>query len=56
MTIYKSVMLMLHINLHVESGGDHYAIIVERFNSFLNKGLHIFCNEHDITQPFIKGA
>ena len=49
MAMFTSVMLMLHINIHVESGGNHDAIIVERFNYLLNKGIRIFSNEHDTT-------
>ena len=37
--IFEHVMLRLKINLHVASGGNYNAIIVERFNAFLNKGL-----------------
>ena len=46
-SIFEHVMLRFKINLHVASGGNHNAIIVERFNTFLYKGLKIFCNEHD---------
>ena len=37
------------------SGGSYNAILVEKFNSFLNKGLCIFCSERDTTWRFIKG-
>ena len=55
-SIFEHVMLRLKINLHVASGGNHDAIIVERFNAFLNKGLKIFCNERDTTRVFVEGA
>ena len=46
----------LKINLHPTSGGNHDAIMVERFNAFLNKSLRIFCSERDTTRAFVEGA
>ena len=46
----------LKINLYPASGGNHDAIMVERFNAFLNKSLRIFCSERDTTRAFVEGA
>ena len=47
---------ILKINLYLTSGGNHDAIMVERFNAFLNKSLQIFCSERDTTRAFVEGA
>lgn len=54
--ILLSNLNILYSDLHVASGGNHSANIVERFNVFLNKGFKIFCNEHDTTRVFVEGA
>jgi hypothetical protein len=36
---------LLKINCHVLSGGNHDPMLVERINSYLNKGLKIMVNE-----------
>ena len=46
----------LKINLYPTSGGNHDAIMVERFNAFLNKSSRILCSERDITHAFVEGA
>ena len=56
MAIFKPVMSTLKINLHITSGGNDDAIMVKRFNSFLNKYLRIYSNERDTAQSFVKGA
>ena len=49
-------MAILKTNLYIVSGGNHDEIMVEKFNVFLNKGLKIFWNEHNIAHVFVEGA
>jgi hypothetical protein len=41
---------MLGINIYVASGGNHDAVMTERFHVFLNKSLTLFCSERDSTR------
>ena len=43
--VFAETAKLLNINLHVLSGGNHDAMMVERVNRFLNASLVIFCNE-----------
>ena len=52
----KVIGTTLKINVYPTSGGNHDAIMVERFNAFLNKSLRIFCSERDTTLAFVEGA
>ena len=54
--IFTHAMSILNINMHVASGRNHDAIMVERFNNFFNKGLNIFCSERDTTRYFVQGT
>jgi len=44
---FTEVAELLHINLHVLSGGNHDPMLIERINRYLNRCLKIFCNERD---------
>ena len=48
-------MKKIKTNFHIASGGNHDTILVERFNSSLNKDLHIFCSDRDTTRSFWEG-
>ena len=52
LSIFKHSFQRMKMNLHVTFGGDHNAILVERFKVFMNKGLCIFCPERDIARCF----
>ena len=54
--LFESTMKTLMINLYPTSGGNYNAIMVERFNAFLNKSLRIFCNNRDTTCVFVEGT
>ena len=43
--VFADTAKLLNINLHVLSGGNHDAMIVERVNRLLNASLTIFCTE-----------
>ena len=42
---FKEACDLLQINRHVLSGGNHNAMLVERVNRYLNKGLKVMTNE-----------
>jgi hypothetical protein len=44
---FEATMLLLNVNLHVASGGNHDPVLTERFHVFANKSLSLFCNERD---------
>ena len=43
--IFSQSCLLLDLNVHTVSSENHDAIIVERVNQYLNKGLNIFTQE-----------
>ena len=43
---FSQYCLLLYLNVHTVSSENHDAIIVERVNRYLNKGLKIFTQEH----------
>ena len=45
--IFRDVTLLLHLNCHVISSENHDAMLVERVNRFLNKGLRVMTNERN---------
>ena len=47
---------LLKIPHHMSSKGNHNAVIVERFNKFLNSGLRIFSTERGTVRVFLEGA
>jgi hypothetical protein len=53
---FKEAFAILKIHHHLSARGHHDAILVERFNRFLNAGLHVFNNDRDSNRVFIEGA
>ncbi len=51
---FKNNAALLHMNLHIFSGGNHDAMLVQQLNRFLNKLLHIFCNGHESNQVAVE--
>jgi hypothetical protein len=52
---FEATMLLLNINLHVASGGNHDPVLTERFHVFANKSLSLFCNERDSIRVAAEG-
>ena len=46
-SIFEQVAELLRLNLHVLSGDNHDAMLVERVNKYLNKGLRVMTNERN---------
>ena len=46
-SVFRATCDLLNINCHVLSGDNHDAMIVERLNRYLNKGLTVLSNERD---------
>ena len=53
---FKSMCELLQIPHHLSSKGNHNAIIVERFNKFLNQGMRIFAEERGTPRVFLEAA
>ena len=47
---------LLKLQHHLSAKGNHNAILVERFNRFLNSGLRIFTMDHGTIRVFLEGA
>ncbi len=45
--VCREALDLLKINCHILSGANHNPMLVERVNRYLNKELHIMCNEQD---------
>jgi hypothetical protein len=45
--VFREVVDLLNLNYHVLSSENHDAMLVERLNRFLNKGLKVMTNERD---------
>jgi hypothetical protein len=45
--VCREALDLLQINCHVLSSANHNAMMVERINRYLNKGLRVFCAERD---------
>ena len=43
--VFREVVDLLNLNYHVLSSENHDAMLVERLNRFLNKGLKVMTNE-----------
>jgi hypothetical protein len=52
----EKVFTTLNINHHMTARGNHNAVLVERFNQFLNSGLRVFDNDRKLNRVFIDGA
>ena len=53
--IFVEMCSILKIKHHFSAKGNHNAIIVERFNKFLNSSLRIFCNSRGTIRSFREG-
>jgi hypothetical protein len=53
---FKECCSILKIKHHLSARGHHDAILVERFNKFLNAGLRVFNNDRDTNRVFVEGA
>jgi hypothetical protein len=53
---FKEAFATLKIHHHLSARGHHDAILVERFNRFLNAGLRVFNNDRESNRVFVKGA
>jgi hypothetical protein len=52
----KATFELFGIQHHLSARGNHNAILVERFNKFLNSGLHVFDNDGGTNRVFLEGA
>jgi hypothetical protein len=46
----------LKVNHHLSARGNHNAILVERFNRYLNTGLRVFNNDRETNRVCVEGA
>ena len=53
---FAEVISLLNLNKHDLSKGNHQAMLVERFNRYLNKVMKIFTNERNSTRTYVEGA
>jgi hypothetical protein len=53
---FKDMCELLKIPHHLSAKGNHNAIIVERFNKFLNSGMRIFTSERGTNRVFLEAA
>ena len=53
---FSEVISLLNLNKHELSKGNHQAMLVERFNRYLNKVMKIFTNESNSTRTYVEGA
>ena len=53
---FTEVIKMLKLNKHEISKGNHQAMLVERFNKYLNKVMKIFNNERGTNKTYVEGA
>ena len=53
---FTEVIKMLELNKHEISKGNHQAMLVERFNKYLNKVMKIFNNERGTNKTYVEGA
>ena len=53
---FKAMCELLQIPHHLSAKGNHNAIIVERFNKFLNSGMRIFNTERGTNRVFLEAA
>lgn len=49
-------MKILKVHHYMSAKGNHNAIIVERFNKFLNSGLQAFKNDRNTNKVFVERA
>jgi hypothetical protein len=53
---FKEAFATLKIQHYLSARGNHNAILVERFNRYLNSGLRVFNNDRETNRVFIEGA
>ena len=53
---FSEVISLLNLNKYELSKGNHQAMLVERFNRYLNKAMKIFTNERNSTRTYVEGA
>ena len=53
---FKATFELLGIQHHLSARGNHNAILVERFNKFLNSSLRVFDNDRGTNRVFLEGA
>ena len=53
---FSEVIDFLKLNKYELSKGNHQAMLVERFNKYLNKALKIFTNERSSNRTYVEGA
>ena len=53
---FKEMCKMLNIPHHLSARGNHNAVIVERFNRYLNSGMRIFTSDRATPRVFLEGA
>jgi hypothetical protein len=53
---FKEAFQTMDIHHHLSARGHHDAILVERFNRFLNAGLRVFNNDRETNRVFVEGA
>ena len=46
--VFCKVVDLLQLNCHVLSSQNHDGMLIEKINRYLNKGLHIICNEQGL--------
>jgi hypothetical protein len=53
---FKEAFATLKVNHHLSARGNHNAILVERFNRYLNAGLQVFNNDRETNRVFVGGT
>lgn len=53
---FKEAFEILKIQHHLSARGNHNAILVERFNRYLNSGLRVFNNDRETNRIFLEGS
>jgi hypothetical protein len=53
---FKEAFATLKIQHHLSARGNHNAILVERFNRYLNAGLRVFNNDRATNRVFLEGT
>jgi hypothetical protein len=54
--VFANAAKLLKIKHHMTARGNHDAVLVERFNRFLNASLKVFNNDHETNRVFVEGA
>jgi hypothetical protein len=53
---FKEAFATLKMQHYLSARGNHNAILVERFNRYLNSGLRVFNNDRETNRVFLEGA